>query len=117
MKVKNLLIGLCMIGGVYTSAATAEVIQDWVLTGEVVSVSEHSDETLRVRFHELEHGDLAECTMKRRAKRGRVAADMTMSGIELPRGSTVTYAFQQTRFESKWQLLEVQRPVLLSSKL
>ena len=40
------------------------------------------------------------------SKRGRVAADMTMSGIELPRGSTVTYAFQQTRFESKWQLLE-----------
>ena len=35
-----------------------------------------------------------------------VAADMTMSGIELPRGSTVTYAFQQTRFESKWQLPE-----------
>lgn len=73
MKVKNLLIGLCMIGGAYTSAATAEVIQDCVLTGEVVSVSEHSDETLRVRFHELEHGDLAECTMKRRAKRGHAS--------------------------------------------
>ena len=116
MKVKNLVIGLCMIGGVYTSAATAEVIQDCVLTGEVVSVSEHSGERLRVRFHDLEHGDLAECTMKRRAKRGRVAADMTMSGIELPPGSTVTYAFQQTRFESKWKLLDIQRPVLLSSK-
>ena len=97
MKVKNLLIGLCMIGGAYTSAATAEVIQDCVLTGEVVSVSEHSDETLRVRFHELEHGDLAECTMKRRAKRGRVAADMTMSGIELPRGSCLLYTSPSPR--------------------
>ena len=114
MKVKNLLIGLCMIGGVYTQQPPR--LSKIVLTGEVVSVSEHSDETLRVRFHELEHGDLAECTMKRRAKRGRVAADMTMSGIELPRGSTVTYAFQQTRFESV-AAAEVQRPVLLSSKL
>ena len=116
MKTKNLLIGLCMIGGVYTSAATAEVIQDCVLTGEVVSVSQVED-TMRVKFYGLEHGELANCTMKRRAKRGRVAADMTTSGLEIPRGSKVTYAFQQTRSESKWQLLDVQRPVLLSSKL
>ena len=116
MKVKNLAIGLCMVGSVYTSAATAEVIQDCVLTGEVVSVSQVQD-TMRVKFYDLEHGDLANCTMKRRAKRGRVAADMTTSGLEIPRGSTVTYAFRQTRSESKWQLLEVQRPVLLSSKL
>ncbi|HCG94749.1 MAG TPA: hypothetical protein DEX20_03890 [Halieaceae bacterium] len=116
MKMKNLLIGLCMIGGVYTSAATAEVIQDCVLTGKVVNVSQ-VDDTMRVNFYDLEHGELATCMMKRRAKRGRVAADMTTSGLEIPRGSKVTYAFQQTRSESKWQLLEVQRPVLLSSKL
>ena len=116
MKAKKLILGLCMLGGIYTSAATAEVIQDCVLTGEVVSVSQVED-TMRVKFYDLKHGELANCTMKRRAKRGRVAADMTTSGLEIPRGSTVTYAFQQTRSESKWQLLEVQRPVLLSSKL
>ena len=116
MKMKNLLTGLCVIGGVFSSVATAEVIQDCVLTGEVVSVSQVED-TMRVKFYNLEHGELANCTMKRRAKRGRVAADMTTSGLEIPRGSKVTYAFQQTRSESKWQLLDVQRPVLLSSKL
>ena len=116
MKMKNLLIGLCVMGGVYTSAATAEVMQDCVLTGEVVSVSQ-VDDTMRVKFYELEHGELARCAMKRRAKRGRLAADITTSGLEIPRGSKVTYAFQQTRSESKWQLLDIQRPVLLSSKL
>ena len=51
--------------------------------------------------------------MKRRAKRGRVAADM--SGIEL-RVGLPSYAFQQTRFESKWQLLEFS-DLFCSSKL
>ncbi len=116
MKMKNLVLGLLMIGGIYTSAASAEVIQDCVLTGEVVSVGQGGD-TIRVKFHDLEHGEKANCTMKRRAKRGRLTAEMTMSGIELTRGSTVKYAFQQTGSESKWKLLEVERPVLLGSKL
>ena len=116
MKIRSLIVGLCLTGGVYTSAATAEVIQDCVLTGEVVSVSQ-VDDTMRVKFYDLQHGELANCTMKRRAKRGRVAANITTSGLEIPRGSKVTYAFQQTRSESKWQLLDIQRPVLLSSKL
>ena len=116
MKIRSLVVGLCLTGGVYTSAATAEVIQDCVLTGEVVSVSQ-VDDTMRVKFYDLQHGELANCTMKRRAKRGRVAANITISGLEIPRGSKVTYAFQQTRSESKWQLLDIQRPVLLSSKL
>ena len=38
-----------------------------------------------------------------------------MAGLELPKGSKVTYAFQQTRSETNWQLLSVQRPVLLTS--
>jgi hypothetical protein len=37
-----------------------------------------------------------------------------MVGLELPPGSKVTYAFQQTRSDTTWELLSVQRPVLLS---
>ncbi|CAI8438592.1 MAG: Uncharacterised protein [Halieaceae bacterium] len=115
MKIKNLAIGLCVLGGMYTSAASAEVVQDCVLTGEVIGVSKQADDTMRVRFHKLEDGELASCNLKRRAKRGRVTADITMSGVELPRGSVVTYAFQQTRSQATWELLSADRSVLLSS--
>ena len=113
---KNLAISLCVLGGMYTSGASAEVVQDCVLSGEVVSVNQQSSEKMRVRFHKMEHGELANCNLKGRAKRGRVDADITMEGLELPKGSKVTYAFQQTRPEANWQLLSVQRPVLLTSK-
>lgn len=113
---KNLVIGLCVLGGMHISGASAEVVQDCILSGEVVSSNQQSSEKVRVRFHKMEHGELANCNLKGRAKRGRVDADITMTGLDLPKGSKVTYAFQQTRSEANWQLLSVQRPVLLTSK-
>lgn len=115
-RMKNLVIGLCVLGGMYISGASAEVVQDCILSGEVVSSNQQSSEKVRVRFHKMEHGELANCNLKGRAKRGRVDADITMTGLDLPKGSKVTYAFQQTRSEANWQLLSVQRPVLLTSK-
>ena len=115
-RMKNLVIGLCVLGGMHISGASAEVVQDCILSGEVVSSNQQSSEKVRVRFHKMEHGELANCNLKGRAKRGRVDADITMTGLDLPKGSKVTYAFQQTRSEAKWQLLSVQRPVLLTSK-
>lgn len=112
---KNLVISLCVLGGMYTSGASAEVIQDCVLSGEVVSINQQPSEEMHVRFHKMEHGELANCNLKGLAKRGRVDADIAMAGLELPKGSKVTYAFQQTRSETNWQLLSVQRPVLLTS--
>lgn len=100
--IKNLAISLCVLGGMYTSGASAEVVQDCVLSGEVVSVNQQSSDKMRVRFHKMEHGELANCHLKGRAKRGRVDADITMEGLELPKGSKVTYAFQQTRSEANW---------------
>ena len=82
---KNLAISLCVLGGMYTSGASAEVVQDCVLSGEVVSVNQQSSEKMRVRFHKMEHGELANCNLKGRAKRGRVDADITMEGLELPK--------------------------------
>ena len=113
---KNLAISLCVLGGMYTSGASAEVVQDCVLSGEVVGINQQSSEKMRVRFHKMKHGELANCNLKGRAKRGRVDANITMAGLELPKGTKVTYAFQQTRSEANWQLLSVQRPVLLTSK-
>ncbi len=115
-RMKNLVIGLCVLGGMHISGASAEVVQDCILSGEVVSSNQQSSEKVRVRFHKMEHGELANCNLKGRAKRGRVDADITMTGLDLPKGSKVTYAFQQTRSEANWQLLSVQRPVLLTSK-
>lgn len=115
-RMKNLAIGLCVLGGMHISGASAEVVQDCILSGEVVSSNQQSSEKVRVRFHKMEHGELANCNLKGRAKRGRVDADITMTGLDLPKGSKVTYAFQQTRSEANWQLLSVQRPVLLTSK-
>ena len=112
---KNLAVSLCVLGGMYTSGASAEVIQDCVLSGEVVSINQQPSEEMHVRFHKMEHGELANCNLKGLAKRGRVDADIAMAGLELPKGSNVTYAFQQTRSETNWQLLSVQRPVLLTS--
>lgn len=113
---KNLAIGLCAFGCLYTSVVSAEVVQDCILSGEVINVNEQSTDKMRVRFHKMEHGELASCSLKGRAKRGRVDADITMAGLELPKGTKVTYALQQTRSEANWQLLSVQRPVLLTAK-
>lgn len=113
---KNLAISLCVLGGMYTSGASAEVVQDCVLSGEVVGINQQYSEQMRVRFHKMKHGELANCNLKGRAKRGRVDANITMAGLELPKGTKVTYALQQTRSEANWQLLSVQRPVLLTSK-
>ena len=115
MKMNKLLIGLCALGSLYTSGASAEVVQDCVLSGEVIGVNEYPSDTLRVRFHDIDHGAEANCNkLKRRSMRNRVDANITMVGLELPLGSKVTYAFQQTRSDTTWELLSVQRPVLLS---
>ena len=88
---KNLAISLCVLGGMYTSGASAEVVQDCVLSGEVVSVNQQSSEKMRVRFHKMEHGELANCNLKGRAKRGRVPMPSSRH-VQKPIGSCSVFS-------------------------
>ena len=115
MKLKILASCLCVVGSLFPLAATAEVKQDCVLTGEVMRSADTNNDFLRVRFHQVEQGELADCRLEKRLKRQRFTAEIQNSGIDVPVGAQVVYAYQQTASNTSWRLLQIDTATLLTA--
>ena len=115
MKLKILATCLCAVGSLLPLAATAEVKQDCVLTGEVMRSADTHNNFLKVRFHRIEQGNLANCRLRKQFKRQRFSAEIQNSGIDMPVGAQVVYAYQQTASSTSWRLLQVDTATLLTA--
>ena len=115
MRLTTLAACLCAVGSLFPLAATAEVKQDCVLTGEVMRSADTNNDFLRVRFHQVEQGELADCRLEKRLKRQRFTAEIQNSGIDVPVGAQVVYAYQQTASNTSWRLLQIDTATLLTA--